>query len=130
MPTTQRSLFCPCGKPRVKAHGLCVSCYGMIRRDNMYFGGLRERVLARDKVRCRGCGRSGVGKGSIGVHHRVLGRSSLKSMVAICPACHACIHHRIRPLPQLVPTGLYELWLEQHPPQPMQQIPLPFTNAA
>ena len=81
----QRSLHCPCGRPRVLARGLCAVCYTLRRQDEAYFGGLREAVLARDGYACRVCGASGRGKRSITVHHRVPGRSVLALMISLCP---------------------------------------------
>jgi hypothetical protein len=56
-----KTLYCPCGRQKVLALGLCASCHNLKRQDEEYFGGLRELVLERDEHRCRGCGASGRG---------------------------------------------------------------------
>jgi 5-methylcytosine-specific restriction endonuclease McrA len=76
----QRALCCPCGRPEIRALGLCSTCYILKRQDEEYFGGLREQVLERDEYHCRVCGASGRDKGSIVVHHRVPGKSLLHLM--------------------------------------------------
>ncbi len=110
----QRSLHCPCGRPRVLARGLCAVCYTLRRQDEAYFGGLRETVLRRDGYVCRVCAASGRGKRLITVHHRVPGRSVLALMISLCPGCHAKVH-RTRVGRALMAPLLLELWREQHP---------------
>jgi hypothetical protein len=63
----QLSFLCPCGKRiALKTLGCCRSCYDRRHHSLRFPGGLRERVLQRDRFRCRGCG-----KGSaFVVHHR------------------------------------------------------------
>jgi len=52
----QKLLFCPeCGGLPAIA-GLCQSCYARRRHSQIYFAGVRDRVLARDGYRCQGCG--------------------------------------------------------------------------
>jgi 5-methylcytosine-specific restriction endonuclease McrA len=89
---TQRVMHCRCDRQRVLANGMCATCYTLRRQDETHFGGLREVVLERDGYCCRVCGASGRDKRSIIVHHRVPGRSVLKLMISLCPACHARIH--------------------------------------
>jgi hypothetical protein len=52
------SFLCPCGKRiALKALGCCRSCYDRRHHSLRFFGGLRERVLERDRFCCRGCGK-------------------------------------------------------------------------
>ncbi len=111
---TQRVMHCRCGRQRVLANGMCATCYTLRRQDEAHFGGLREEVLDRDGHCCRVCGASGRDKRSIIVHHRVPGRSILKLMISLCPACHARIH-KTRVVLSEMPPLLLELWREQHP---------------
>ncbi len=39
---TQRAMHCRCGNPKIRAVGLCATCYTLKRQDEEYFGGLRE----------------------------------------------------------------------------------------
>ena len=110
----QRSMHCQCGRTRVLAHGMCAVCYTLRRQDEVYFGGLREKVLERDGYRCRVCDASGRDKRSIIVHHRVPGKSLLHLMISLCPACHAKIH-RTKAVVRLMPPLLLKLWREVHP---------------
>lgn len=110
----QTALCCPCGRPPAK-RGLCATCYALRRRDEVYFGGLRERVLDRDGHHCRGCG---IGQ-RLGVHHRRPGISLLRYMVALCPACHQRVH-RTRVMRRPLPAPLIALWREIHPDAPEQ----------
>ena len=93
---------------------MCATCYTLHRQDEAHFGGLREVVLDRDGHCCRVCGASGRDKRSIIVHHRVPGRSILRLMISLCPACHARIH-KTRMVLSEMPKLLLELWREQHP---------------
>ena len=110
----QRVMHCPCGNAKVLALGLCATCYTLKRQDKEHFGGLREAVLERDGYRCRVCDASGRDKRSIIVHHRVPGKSLLKLMISLCPACHAKIHRTKAVLSEMAPL-LLQLWREQHP---------------
>ena len=66
-PPVQLSFLCPCGKRiALKALGCCRSCYDRRHHSLRFFGGLRERVLERDRFRCRGCGK----RSALVVHHR------------------------------------------------------------
>ncbi len=110
----QRALYCRCGREKIRANGHCATCYVLRRHDVSYFGGLREAVLNRDGHGCRVCGASGRDKGSIVVHHRVPGRSALRTMISLCPACHAKVH-RTKAVMSEMPSLLLTLWREQHP---------------
>ena len=110
----QGALYCRCGREKIRANGHCATCYTLRQQDSRYFGGLRERVLERDGYSCRVCGASGRSKHSIAVHHRVPGKSLLQTMIALCPGCHAKVHHTKAVLSEMPPL-LLELWREQHP---------------
>jgi 5-methylcytosine-specific restriction endonuclease McrA len=110
----QLAMHCRCGRETMLAHGMCATCYSLRRQDEENFGGLRETVLERDGYRCRVCDAPGTGKRSIIVHHRVPGRSELKLMISLCPACHARVH-RTKAVLVAMPPLLLVLWREQHP---------------
>jgi 5-methylcytosine-specific restriction endonuclease McrA len=110
----QRTMLCPCGNPKILAHGLCATCYTLKRQDDEYFGGLREAVLERDGYRCRVCDAPGRDKRSIIVHHRVPGKSVLSLMISLCPGCHAKVHRTKAVMSEMSPLLLI-LWREQHP---------------
>jgi hypothetical protein len=93
---------------------MCATCYSLRRQDEEHFGGLRERVLEGDGYRCRVCDAPGTGKRSVIVHHRVPGRSELKLMISLCPACHARVHRTNAVLVAMPPLILVP-WREQHP---------------
>jgi hypothetical protein len=66
-PPVQLSFLCPCGKRiALKALGCCRSCYDRRHHSLRFFGGLRERVMERDRFRCHGCGQ----RSALVVHHR------------------------------------------------------------
>jgi hypothetical protein len=53
-----------------------------------FSGGLRERLLERNRFRCRGCGK----RSALVVHHRDrCNRADL--LVTLCIRCHLRIHH-------------------------------------
>ena len=110
----QRALYCRCGREKIRANGHCATCYTLRQHDARYFGGLRELAIERDGRCCRVCGASGRDKRSIIVHHRVPGKSALRTLVSLCPACHAKIHHTKVVFSEMPPL-LLELWREQHP---------------
>lgn len=106
----QRFLCClVCFSDELCARGLCRSCYDAAYRDESYFSGCKERVLLRDKRRCRVCGiASGV------VHHRKPGVDRDEWLITLCPACHATVE-RLQELDRYLPPFLIELWREKHP---------------
>ena len=140
-PNAQRSLYCRCGREKIRANGHCGTCYVLRKQDARYFGGLREAVLERDGRCCQVCGASARRKRFILVHHRVPGKSSLHTMIALCRACHAKVHHTRAVLSEMPPL-LLQLWREQHPrgheqtvlnfrPLPDPAVPVPlFTHEA
>ena len=121
-PPVQLSFLCPCGKRiALKALGCCRSCYDRRHHSLRFFGGLRERVLARDRFHCRGCGK----QATLVVHHRDR-QNRTNLLVTLCVRCHIRIHHS---------SGwrywfseiLIRLWRELHPNAPMQ-LQLSFEN--
>jgi hypothetical protein len=114
-PPVQLSLLCRCGKRiALKALGCCRSCYDRRHHSLRFFGGLRERVLERDRFRCRGCGK----RSALVVHHRDRhNRENL--LVTLCIRCHLRIHHSSG-LRYWFSEMLARLWRELHPNAPMQ----------
>jgi hypothetical protein len=121
--TVQLSFLCPCGQQiALKTLGCCRSCYDRRRHSLRFFGGLRERVLERDRFRCRGCGK----RSALVVHHRdQQNRADL--LVTLCIRCHARIH-RSSSLRYWCSARLARLWRELHPHDPVQ-LQLTFENA-
>ena len=73
----QRALCCPCGRQKVLALGLCLTCYTLRRQDKAHYAGNREKVLTRDGYRCRipGCQIAGNQKRTLAFCHKVPGNS-------------------------------------------------------
>ena len=116
----QFALWCrSCGTSATLVRGLCASCYAAQRHDLLHFGGLRARVLERDRNSCRVCGRSKRAELRLHVHHRRPGVSRASLLIALCPAHHALVH-RLAVLDRILPPLLAELWREQHPDAPEQ----------
>ena len=111
---TRLAMRCRCGRETMLACGMCATCYTLRRQDDEKFGGLREAVLERDGYRCRVCDAPGTGKRSIIVHHRIPGRSEMRLMISLCPACHARVHRTKVVVTEMSPL-LLMLWREQHP---------------
>jgi hypothetical protein len=118
----QLSFLCPCGKRiALKTLGCCRSCYDRRHHSLRFFGGLRERVLERDRFRCRGCGQ----RSALVVHHRDrCNRADV--LVTLCIRCHVRIHHSLG-LRYWFSEILVRLWRELHPKTPMQ-LQLTFRN--
>ena len=111
----QIPLCCPCGSLRLFCRGWCRTCYERRRRSRApAFGGLREKILARDHHRCRVCG----ALEPLVVHHRRR-RNVFAALITLCAACHARLH-RLGAIDRWVPENLLELWAEQHPGVPLQ----------
>ena len=108
-PHPQIPLCCLCGSFQLFCRGWCLACYRRRARSKARFGGLREKILARDHHRCRVCG---VREGLV-VHHR-LPRNVYAALITLCAACHARLH-RLGAIHRWVPENLLELWAEQHP---------------
>jgi hypothetical protein len=118
-PLVQRALFCRCGRDLPAVAGLCRACYRCRWRSERYFGGNRERILARDRGRCTIC----ASEAGVCIHHRRDGVHSGRWLITVCRACHAQLHRRHR-LPGFAPRLLMILWEEQHRNSPMQlQLP-------
>ncbi len=112
----QLALFCACGRraAELRRCGCCRPCYYRLYRSVRFFGGLREVVLKRDRLRCRVCGTLV----RLVVHHRN-GDNHKRRLITLCIGCHTRVH-RYRVLKRWVPEVLLKLWLEQHPRQPFQ----------
>ena len=111
----QLCFLCPCGKRiALKTFGCCRSCYDRRHHSLRFFGGLRERVLERDRFRCRGCGR----RSALVVHHRDR-RNRANLLVTLCIRCHIRIH-RSSGLRYWFSEMLARLWRELHPNASMQ----------
>ncbi len=105
----QLPLCCPCGSFQLFCGGYCRACYQRAARSRARFGGLRERVLARDHQQCRVCG----GREWLVVHHR-RPRHSWDALITLCAACHTRLH-RLEGMKRWLPPVLLQLWGEQHP---------------
>jgi hypothetical protein len=111
----QLSFLCLCGRRiALKALGCCRSCYDRRHHSLRFFGGLRERVLDRDRFRCRGCGNHS----ALVVHHRNR-YNQADLLVTLCVSCHIRIHRSLG-LRYWFSTMLMRLWRELHPNVPMQ----------
>ena len=118
----QLSFLCPCGKRiAMRALGCCRSCYDRRHHSLRFFGGLRERVMERDRFRCRGCGK----RSALVVHHRDrCNRADV--LVTLCIRCHVRIHRSLG-LRYWFSEILVRLWRELHPNHPVQ-LQLTFRN--
>jgi hypothetical protein len=113
--TGQLSFLCPCGQRiALKTLGCCRACYDRRRHSLRFFSGLRERVLERDRFRCRGCGQ----RSALVVHHRER-RNRADLLVTLCIRCHVRIH-RSSSLRYWFSAKLAKLWRELHPNAPLQ----------
>ncbi len=107
---TQIQLCCPCGRSlRLFCRGWCRACYGSRCRSRARFGGLREKILARDHYQCRVCS----SRQQLVVHHR-RPPNRPAALITLCAACHARLH-RLEGMKRWIPRALVELWGEQHP---------------
>ena len=122
----QPLLWCrACGREGKLKKGLCLACYSKERRSHAYFGGLRWRVLARDRSACRVYRRPGSGK-RIHVHHRRPGVTQERFLITLCPGHHAMIHC-LEMVDRLLRALVLELWREQHP-EASEQLALDFNR--
>ena len=106
----QTALLCGCGRADIHAQGRCSSCYFAWKRSELHFGGLRYRILTRDKWQCL-CGE--LDSSQIVVHHRRPGVHRERYLLSLCRACHARVHRTYRPLYGF-PEFLRDLWREQN----------------
>jgi hypothetical protein len=82
--------------------------------SSRFFGGMRERVLERDRFRCRACG----ARSRLLVHHR--DRSNEPNfLVTVCIRCHIRIHRSLG-VRYWLSGMLLKLWRELHQHDPMQ----------
>ena len=112
----QLALLCACGRRRIElpALGLCRFCYHRNYHSWRWFGGLRDKVLERDRRRCRACG---ISKRLI-VHHRT-GDNAEHVLITLCVRCHVQLH-RTRAVRRWLPEPLLELWRELNPQSILQ----------
>ena len=125
--SAQLGLLCACGRRPIelKGPGCCRLCYYRRYRSWRWFGGLRERVLKRDRFSCRACGAAR----RLVVHHRD-GHNAEPLLVTLCNRCHVRLHHSLQ-LRRWVPETLLGLWRELHPGVPLQlQLPFIMTIAS
>lgn len=63
--------------------------------NNKRFGGLRFRVLLRDKYKCQKCGKDISGKNIACVHHLNKDRNDnrLDNLISYCKPCHIAYHY-------------------------------------
>jgi hypothetical protein len=122
---SQMSFLCSCWKKPIelKTLGCCRACYDRRYRSLRFFGGLRERVLKRDRFGCRVCG----ARSHLVVHHRDW-RNEPKLLVTLCAGCHMRLHHSYGVRHWLSGT-LLRLWRELHQRDPVQ-LQFAFRNAA
>jgi hypothetical protein len=121
----QLSFLCACGKKSIglKTLGCCRSCYDRRHHSLRFFRGMRERVLERDRLRCRACG----ARSHLVVHHRD-GSNEPDGLVTLCIRCHTRIHCSSG-LRHWLSGTLLRLWRELHRRDPVQ-LQLAFKNAA
>jgi hypothetical protein len=123
---------CACGVAGLHARGRCGRCYARWRRSERFYGGLRDRVLARDGHCCRSCG--DLRDRALIVHHRRPGLSRMALLITLCRRCHLRVHQTHRPS-FAFPGVLRGLWRELYPFQALQlelaftgEIPAPVVN--
>jgi hypothetical protein len=112
----QLSFFCACGKRPIelKSLGCCCRCYDRRYHSLRLSGGMRERVLERDRYRCRACG----ALQRVLVHHRDRHHEP-KGLVTLCSRCHIRIHRSLG-VRHWLSGFLLKLWRELHRHEPMQ----------
>jgi hypothetical protein len=112
----QLSFLCACGKKSIelKTLGCCRVCYDRQYHSLRFFGGIRERVLERDRYRCRACGT----RSRLVVYHRD-GRNEPDLLITLCIRCHTRIH-RSSGFRHWLSGTLLRLWRELHRRDPVQ----------
>jgi hypothetical protein len=120
LPGQQAAFWCrSCGSDALVAQGLCRTCYDRRWHSLRYFGGLRDRVLERDRC-CQLC----LSEKRLVVHHRQPGQNRPALQITLCRRCHVPIHRRHQ-LPGVYSELFLQLWREQHPQAPVQlRLPL------
>lgn len=112
----QLSFLCACGRRPIemKSPACCRRCYDRRHHSLRFFGGMRERVLERDRFRCRACG----ARVRLLVHHR--DRSNEPDLlITLCIRCHARIHRSLG-VRRWLSGPLLNLWRELHRDEPLQ----------
>ncbi len=98
----------------MKSPACCRRCYDRRHHSLRFFGGMRERVLERDRFRCRACG----ARVRLLVHHR--DRSNEPDLlITLCIRCHARIHRSLG-VRRWLSGPLLNLWRELHRDEPLQ----------
>lgn len=112
----QLSFFCACSKAPIEMKTLacCRRCYDRRHHSLRFFGGMRERVLERDRLRCRACG----GRRRLLVHHRDQSNEP-DLLVTLCIRCHVRVHRSLG-VRYWLSDLLLKLWRELHQHEPMQ----------
>jgi hypothetical protein len=109
---------------RIFLYGCCrYPCYDRRHHSVRFFGGLRERVLERDRFRCTVCRT----QSRLLVHHRDRNNQT-KSLIALCIRCHVRIHRSVG-LRHWLTGRLLTLWRELHPRDP-EHLRLVFNNSS
>lgn len=120
----QLTLLCHCGRSiELRRRGCCRSCYDRRYHSLRCFGGLRERVLKRDRFRCGVCWT----RSPLLVHHRERNNET-KSLITLCIRCHVRIHRSLG-LRHWLSGRLRTLWRELHPHEP-EQLQLAFNESS
>jgi hypothetical protein len=119
----QLSFLCSCGGKLIelKTLGCCRTCYDRQYRSLRLFGGLRDRILKRDRFRCRCCG----ARSRLVVHHRDR-RNEEELLLTLCIGCHMRVHHS-HGMRNWLPKMLLGWWREWHEGEPVQ-LQLALTN--
>jgi hypothetical protein len=100
----QLSFLCACGsRIALKNLGCCRSGYERRHHSLRSFGGLRERVLVRDRFRCRGCGK----RSALIVHHRDQRNRTNLLVTPLYPL--SCTHPSLFRVEILVPRSTGEI---------------------
>ncbi len=107
----------------MKTLACCRRCYDQRHHSLRFFNGMRERVLERDRFRCRACGQ----QRRLLVHHRD-SRNEPKLLVTLCTRCHVRIHRSLG-VRYWLSGLLLKLWRELHQHEPVQ-LPLAFRAVA
>ena len=118
----QLTLLCQCGRLiELTTAGLLPFLLRPADRSVRCFGGLRERILERDRFRCTVCRT----RSPLLVHHRDRNNQT-KSLITLCIRCHVRIHRSVG-LRHWLAGRLLTPWRELHPREP-EQLRLVFNN--
>jgi hypothetical protein len=102
------------GADRTEDFRLLPALLRSARHSVRFFGGMRERVLERDRFRCRACGT----ERRLLVHHRTLNNEP-QVLVTLCIRCHVRIHRSLG-VRYWLSGLLLKLWRELHQDEPLQ----------